>query len=93
MKKIFIFIIVTGSVLMAASNENNESNSSKKNTKVEEQIKKQMEKEQKFAKERTFYQGKEYDTKSHEVDPNSLSKIPIFEPDYDFDMSEGVYSD
>ena len=93
MKNILIFIIVASSILLAASNENNESNSSKKESKIEEQIKKQMEKEQKYAKEQKFYQGAGYDTKSHEVDPNSLPDVPTFEPDYDFDMSEGVYSD
>ena len=52
-----------------------------------------MEKEKKYAKEKAFYQGKDYDLKSYEIDPDSLPDVPSLEPDYDFDMSEGVYSD
>ena len=90
MKKILIIITIAGSILFADSNDTNRSQDK---TKINAEIEKQMEKEKKYAKEKAFYQGEDYDLKSHEIDPNVLSKIPSLEPDYDFDMSEGVYSD
>ena len=59
--------------------------------KEKEAIKKAMEKEKKFAKEQKFYQGKDYDLKSEEIDPAVIDAIPYQEPENDFDMSEGVY--
>lgn len=90
MKKILIFIIIGGNMLLADSND---TNLSQNKIKINKEIEKQIEKEKKYAKEKTFYQGKEYDLKSHEIDPDSLPDVPSLEPDYDFDMSEGVYSD
>lgn len=58
----------------------------------EKQIREQMEREKKYAKEQRFYQGKEYDLKSQEVDPNALDDVPDIKPDYDFDMTD-VYRD
>ena len=52
-----------------------------------------MEKEKKYAKEKAFYQGKDYDLKSHQLDPNNLPDVPSLGSDDDFDMSEGVYTD
>ena len=51
-----------------------------------------MKKEKKYAKEMVFYQGDDYDLKSHEVDPDALADVPLIEPDYDFDMDD-VYRD
>ena len=100
MKNILISTFAMGMMLSAAETNTStvdkstkEQNLSSEKSRIEEQIKKQMEKEKKFAKEQTFYQGDEYDLKGAEVDPNSLSTIPAMEPEYDFDMSEGVYSD
>ena len=90
MKKILIFIIIGGSMLLADSNDTNRSQDK---IKINTEIEKQMEKEKKYAKEKTFYQGEDYDLKSYEIDPDSLPDVPSLEPDYDFDMSEGVYSD
>jgi type II secretory pathway pseudopilin PulG len=50
-----------------------------------------IEKEKKFAKEQKFYQGDEYDLKSEEIDPATVDSVPLQEPDFDFDMSTGVY--
>ena len=69
-----------------------ENNSTIKSKRVEEQIKAQMEKEKKYAKEMIFYQGDEYDLKAHEVDPNALPDVPLIEPDYDFEIDD-VYRD
>ena len=90
MKKILIFITIGCSMLLADSNDTNRSQNK---TKINAEIEKQMEKEKKYAKEKAFYQGDDYDLKSYEIDPDSLPDVPSLEPDYDFDMSEGVYSD
>jgi len=63
------------------------------NNKSKDAIQKAIEKEKKFAKEQKFYQGDEYDLKSEEIDPSIIDAIPSIEPENDFDMSEGVYSD
>jgi len=57
-------------------------------TKAEKQLKEQIKKEQKFAKEQRFYQGDEYDLSVHEVDLSTLDSIPLIEPDYDFNMDD-----
>ena len=90
MKKILIFIAIGGSILFADSNDTNRSQDK---IKINTEIEKQIEKEKKYAKEKTFYQGKDYDLKSYELDPNRLPDVPSLEPDYEFDMSEGVYTD
>ena len=71
------------------SSEQNTTNVKSKKAKIlEKKVKEQMEKEQKYAKEMIFYQGDDYDLKSHEVDPNSLADVPLIEPDYDFVMDD-----
>ena len=90
MKKALIIIVMGCSLLLADSNDTNQSQAKNK---INAEIEKQMEKEKKYAKEKAFYQGKDYDLKSYEIDPNNLPDVPTLEPDYDFDMSEGVYSD
>ena len=90
MKEILIFIAIGSSILFA---ESNDTNRSQDKSKINAEIKKQIEKEKKYAKEKTFYQGKDYDLKSYEIDPDSLPDVPSLEPDDEFDMSEGVYTD
>lgn len=67
------------------SNENNESIKAKR---AEQQIQAQMKREEKYAKEKTFYKGKDYDLSGSEVDPSSLDSIPLIEPDYSFNMDD-----
>ena len=74
----------------AAPKAHKESNTTAKA--LQEAIKAQMEREQKYAKEQKFYQGKEYDLKEKQVDPKQLEQIPVIEPDYDFDITD-VYRD
>ena len=64
-----------------------------KNKLIQKHIKEQMEREKKYAKEKMFYTGKDYNLSQYEVDPDALKHIQPIEPDYDFDMDEGVYSD
>ncbi len=59
---------------------------------TEQQIKEQMEREKKYAKEQKFYQGDEYDLKAVEINKKSLEHVPVIEPDYDFDITD-VYRD
>jgi len=90
MKKILILSLIGGVMLLA---DVNDTNRSQDKVKINAEIEKQMEKEKKYAKEQAFYQGEDYDLKSYEIDPDSLPDVPSLEPDYDFDMSEGVYTD
>jgi len=64
----------------------------KKKKRLEAKVKAQMEREKRYAKEQKFYQGDEYDLKSHEVDPDSLADVPVIEPEDDFDITD-VYRD
>jgi hypothetical protein len=54
-------------------------------------LKEQMEREEKFAKEQTFYQGDDYDLSYAEVNEESLDSVPLIEPEYDFNMDD-VYN-
>ena len=88
MKPFIIFVIISLNFVLVYSSENN---STKEDNKTKEAVKKAMEKEKKYAKEKRFYNVDEYDFKGAQVDPKSLEKIPVLEPDYDFDMDTGVY--
>jgi len=95
---LILFFILTTFALYAETNatskssiKQKESNTSK-SERLKKQLKEQMEREKKYAKEQKFYQGDAYDLKSHEVNPNSLPDVPIIEPDYDFDITD-VYRD
>jgi len=68
--------------------KNSENNDSVKAKRAEKQIQEQIKREEKYAKEKTFYQGRDYDLSELEVDPNSLEAIPEIEPDYDFNMDD-----
>lgn len=103
MKYFFTLLILTG-LVSAENNTTQEHNRSKKTqlhkqkkednrtASMEEKIRRQMEKEQKYAKEQKFYQADQYDFKGAEVDPDTLKKVKAIEPDYDFDITD-VYRD
>jgi len=59
---------------------------------INKNVKRQMELEKKYKKEQKFYQAKDYDFKSKQVDKRTLKKVPKIEPDYDFDITD-VYRD
>ena len=88
MKPFIIFVILSITSILLYSSEHN---STKDENQTKEAIKKAMEKEKEYAKEQRFYNADEYDFKGAQVDPKTLEKIPVLEPDYDFDMSTGVY--
>ncbi len=68
--------------------ENAENSDSVKAKRAKKQIEEQMKREEKYAKEQTFYQGKNFDLSELEVDPKSLDAIPDIEPDYSFNMDD-----
>jgi len=63
-------------------------NSLSKNNIADKELQKQIEKEKKYAKEQKFYQKKEYDLKSMEVNIDSLNSIPDTQEEDDFDMDD-----
>ncbi len=69
----------------AKAKKNAENSESAKAKRAKQQIEEQMKREEKYAKEQTFYQGKEYDLKSFEVNPDAIKDIP----DIDIDYSDG----
>ena len=101
MKKIWILLLVGSALIYADTNVTkkdaniSEQNSTKKLSKEEilkKQLKRQMEREEKYAKEQKFYHGKDYNLKDKEVDEASLHHLDTIEPDYDFDITD-VYAD
>jgi len=95
MKRLMILLVGFVTLMAAEGNVSTEKNVSAKQLekkKLEEAIKQQMEREKKYAKEQKFYEGKEYDLKSRQVDPDEIKKVPLIKPEDDFDMSD-VYSD
>ena len=77
MKNIFILVLIINSFLLASD--------AKQETKTDREVRKQMELEKKYAKEQTFYQGKAYDLKSFEVNPDALKSLPEIDVDYSDD--------
>jgi hypothetical protein len=106
MKKLFSLLFISAILIYAETNSTkkvqsvNDKNTtkeqkSKKLSKEEilkKQLKKQIEREKKYANEQKFYQGKDYNLKDKEIDEASLEHLPTIEPDYDFDITD-VYAD
>jgi hypothetical protein len=86
MKKILILLL--GVSLFLVASDKNSSESAKK-ARLEDQIKKEMQKEKKYAKEQVFYKMENYDFKGSEVNPATVDATPEIEED-DFDM-DSVY--
>ncbi len=72
--------------------KNDSNKTASKSKRVEQEVKEQMEREEKYAKEQSFAQGDDYDLKAVEVNKDSLDSVPLLEPDYDFDITD-VYRD
>ncbi|MEA1954724.1 MAG: hypothetical protein U9O24_10075 [Campylobacterota bacterium] len=91
MKKLLISFLLLFSVLLYAETNTtpkSEDNETAKKLREKQQVKEQMEREEKYAKEKKFYQGDEYNLSSSEVNPNSLPSVPALIPDYDFSMDD-----
>jgi hypothetical protein len=95
MRNILLLTLLFGLSSITLNAEDSNSTKDKNSTKediTQKQIKEQMEREKKYAKEQIFYQGSDYNLSSSEVNEKSLSSIPLIEPDYDFNMDD-AYSD
>ena len=84
MKLVLALILMFNIILLAGTLSDKE-----KKARVDKQIEKEMQREKKYAKEKTFYQAHNYDFKGAEVNPDSLDSIQAIEVD-DFDM-DSVY--
>jgi len=95
MKKLIILMLIATLSTLSA-NESNTTIKKDSNLTDEElakqQVQEQMKLEEKYSKEQKFYQGDNYDLKSKEINQKSLDKLPVIEPDYDFDITD-VYRD
>ncbi|MCD4667336.1 MAG: hypothetical protein K8R44_01870 [Sulfurimonas sp.] len=78
MKIVIAFILIFSSLLLASDSA---STDKEKKERLEKQIKIEMEREKKYAKEQTFYQQHNYDLKGSEVNKDSLSSLPELEED------------
>ncbi|MFT5835366.1 MAG: hypothetical protein ACI9RG_000255 [Sulfurimonas sp.] len=77
MKIFFVLILVINSFLFAVD--------AKQETQIDIEVRKQLEKEKKYAQEQTFYQGSDYNLKSFEVNPDAVKD----KPEMDIDYSDG----
>ena len=84
MKIILTLIIIFNSLLLATNTQ-----SAEKKKRIDKQIKKEMQKEKKYAREQTFYNESNYDFKGAEVNKDSLDSVPEIEVD-DFNI-DSVY--
>lgn len=82
MRFFLIFVIVFSSLSFAVDNNKSEKL-------LEQQVKEQMEREKKYAREQTFYNMNNYDFKGAEVNKESLSTVNEIEVD-DFNI-DSVY--
>lgn len=82
MKYLYIVIFILSPILFASDLDNKNLSATEKN------IKKQLEKEKKFAQEQRFYSGTEHSLKGYEVNEESVNNLPDV-PDHnaDFDMN------
>ena len=95
MFKYFVSLLLINILLIAESNNTVDNNKSKESnsSKIEQSnIQKAIEAEEKFAKEQKFYMGNDYNLSEHQVDKKSVEKVPLIEPEYDFDITD-LYSD
>ncbi len=95
MKKIALILFSLILFVYADSNTTTETNSTKEanvSKELEKNLQKAIEAEKRFEKEQKFYQGDDYNLTEHEVDPKSVDKVPLIEPEYDFDITD-LYSD
>jgi len=83
MKEIVFFIFLVSLVNLFAKSNND--------IKAKE-IEKQIKREQLYAKEQKFYQGKDYNLKDKEINNDILQGVKKIEPEYDLDITD-LYSD
>ena len=92
MKAFLVGVMIVCNLAWAADSNASANPQSKKPDLTQKHLKEQMEREKRYAKEQKFYEGKEYNLSEHQVDPKLVEKVPVIEPDYDFDITD-VYRD
>ena len=91
MYRFFLFSLLTMSIF-ATENNSSKQNKSETNATLNKNIQKAIEKEKKYKQEQKFYQGKDYNLSENKVDKSTVEKVPLIEPEYDFDITD-LYSD
>lgn len=74
-------MMIVNTLLLAAGSE------TKRENRVKQQIKIEMQKEKQHAADGVFHGTDTYDFKGAEVNKDSLESVPELEPQYDFDMN------
>ncbi len=87
-----LFIALLAISLSAQTNSTKVQDNNESNATLNKNLQKAIAKEKKFKKEQKFYQGKDYNLSETAVDKDTVKKVPLIEPDYDFDMTD-VYND
>ncbi len=89
----FLLLLFPLLLLSAEANnsENNQSNA-EKNSSINKNLQKAIELEKKYKKEQKFYMGEDYNLSEAEVDESIVEKVPLIEPEYDFDITD-LYND
>ena len=59
---------------------------------IQKHIQEQIAKEKKYAKEKAFEHGKDYNLSATQIDKDTINAVPLIKPEDDFDMTD-VYRD
>ncbi|WP_456433584.1 hypothetical protein [Nitratifractor sp.] len=87
-----VFLLAPYGILSAQEGNATVSQEDRNGSILERRIQLQRQKEAKYAKEKSFAEGKEYNLSDKTVDPADINAVPTIEPEDDFDMTD-VYSD
>lgn len=97
MNKLLLLLLLFASLLIAGEN-NRTLTAQDRNTSLSEEqnltlkhIREQQEREKKYAKEKAFYEGKDYNLSDKKISPKEIESVPTIPPEDNFDMSD-VYN-
>jgi len=91
MKKVSFFLLLI-TILSAETNSTKSSENNDSNTTINKNLQKLIDKEKQIKKEQKFYKGDDYNLSETAVDKSTVDKVPVIEPDYDFDITD-LYND
>ena len=92
MLKAYLFITFLTILLSAETNSTKVKDNNDSNATINKNLQKMIEKEKKIKKEQKFYQGDDYNLSETAVDKSTVDKVPLIEPEYDFDITD-LYND
>jgi len=92
MTKTYLFIALLTILLSAETNSTKVKDNNDSNATINKNLQKMIEKEKKIKKEQKFYQGDDYNLTETAVEKETVDKVPLIEPEYDFDITD-VYND